>query len=102
MEAILKAKILITSLILMFINSIVLADEHSLQRQLNKQSEIIKAQSKRIDELEVFIKEFKNNLTRNELIKITTKENLDNIKEIKTPNKTVDMVSSGKEKLLVI
>ena len=98
MEAILKAKILITSLILIFINSIALADEHSLQRQLNKQSEIIKAQSKRIDELEVFIKEFKNNLTRNELIKITTKENLDNIKEIKTPNKTVDMVSSGKEK----
>ena len=74
MECIVKTKILILILSLMFINNRAIADEPSLQKQLNKQNDIIEAQSKRIDELETFIKEFKNNLSENELIKTTSKK----------------------------
>ena len=60
-----KYKILILSFIFILLKSIAIADESSLQKQIDKQQEIIDAQSKRIDELEVFIKEFKNKLSDN-------------------------------------
>ena len=82
MRCIVKAKILILILSLILINNRAIADEYSLQEQLNKQNDIIEAQSKRIYELEIFIKEFKNNLSKNEPIKITPKNNPDNTKKV--------------------
>ena len=64
-----KYKILIISFIFILIKSIAIADESSLQKQLDKQQEIIDAQSIRI-ELEVFIKEFKNKLSDNNSLEI--------------------------------
>ena len=94
-----KAKIIIIILSLLFINNRAIADEYSLQKQLNKQNDIIEAQSKRIDELEVFIKEYKNNLSKNDLIKTTSKKNPNNTKEVKVQEATTDMVSSSEGKL---
>ena len=98
-----KAKTIVLSLILIFMNSlsvsVSLADESSLQRQLNKQNDIIEVQNKRIDELEAFIKEFKNSLSKVESTKNMPKENLENTKEVKVKDGPVDMVSFSKEKL---
>ena len=56
-------KFIISILCLVFMTRISIADEYSLQKQLNIQKEIIDAQSKRIDELETFVLDFKKNLS---------------------------------------
>ena len=94
-----KYKILILSFILMLFKSIAIADESSLQKQLDKQQEIIDAQSKRIDELEVFIKEFKNKLSDNNNIENPSSKDELITKEVNAEAISDDMVSSSKGKL---
>ena len=94
-----KYKILILSFIFILIKSIAIADESSLQKQLDKQQEIIDAQSKRIDELEVFIKEFKNKLSDNNSLEIPSRKDELNTKEVNAEENSDDMVSSSKGKL---
>ena len=83
----------------MLLNSIAIADESSLQKQLDKQQEIIDAQSKRIDELEVFIKEFKNKLSDNNNIENPSSKDKLITKEVNAEAISDDMVSSSKGKL---
>ena len=94
-----KYKILILSFIFILIKSIAIADESSLQKQLDKQQEIIDAQSKRIDELEVFIKEFKKKLSDNNSLEIPSRKDELNTKEVNAEANSDDMVSSSKGKL---
>ena len=94
-----KYKILILSFIFILLKSIAIADESSLQKQIDKQQEIIDAQSKRIDELEVFIKEFKNKLSDNNSLESPSSKDELNAKEVNAEANSDDMVSSSKGKL---
>ena len=73
-EVYMKNNTLILSLVFLVLNNIAIADEGSLQEQINAQQNIINDQSKRIDELEILIKNLQKGVSEDKINVIGEKQ----------------------------
>ena len=84
-----KNNILILSLVFLLLNNIAIADEGSLQEQINAQQNIINDQSKRIDELEILIKNLQKGVSEDNINVI------DNAEVLKKQDNDASVIEEG-------